>query len=87
MKVILDRSVCIGAADCAIIAPETFALDDEGKAVLKNPQGNDLATILEAAKSCPVACIYVFDDDGKQIWPESGEPPPSLRPSPKGEEA
>lgn len=76
MKIVVDRAVCISAADCVAIAPDTFELDEEGKSIVKNPSGNDKATILEAAKACPVACIYVYDDDGKQLWPETGSPPP-----------
>lgn len=74
MKVVVDRNVCISAADCVAIAPNTFELDAEGKAFVTNPDGHDLVTILEAAKACPVACIYVYDDDGKQLWPEQGSP-------------
>lgn len=76
MKVVVDRNVCISAADCVAIAPNTFELDEEGKSIVKNPPGDNLEAILEAAKACPVACIYVFDDNGKQLWPESGSPPP-----------
>lgn len=75
MKVVVDRNVCISAADCVAIAPDTFELDEEGKAKVKQPIGNDPATVLEAAKACPVACIYVYDDAGKQLWPEQGTPP------------
>ncbi len=74
MKIVVDRNVCISAADCVAIAPNTFELDEEGKVCVKDPKGHDKDTILEAAKACPVACIYVFDDDGKQIWPEQGSP-------------
>jgi len=75
MRVVVDRNVCISAADCVAIAPDTFELDEEGKAKVKEPMGDDLNTILEAAKACPVACIYVYDDKGKQLWPEQGTPP------------
>ncbi len=74
MKLVVDRDVCISAADCIAIAPNTFELDAEGKCVIKNVRGNELATILEAAKACPVACIYVYDDEGRQLWPETGVP-------------
>lgn len=74
MKVVVDRDVCISAADCVAIAPDTFELDAEGKAIVKNIDVKDLALILEAAKACPVACIYLYDDAGNQLWPESGVP-------------
>ncbi len=74
MKIVVDRNVCISAADCVAIAPNTFELDAEGKVSIKDPKGHDQQTILEAAKACPVACIYIYDDAGKQLWPESGSP-------------
>lgn len=35
-KVKVDRLLCIGTADCVAIAPNTFELDDEAKAVVKD---------------------------------------------------
>ena len=69
MKVEVKRDLCIGAATCVAIAPDVFELDDEMKAVVKNPKGADHATILEAARSCPTLAIYIYDDAGKQIFP------------------
>lgn len=71
MKVKVDRSLCIGAASCVVIAPKVFQLDSEAKAVVVDPSGADDETILDAAKSCPVLAIIVEDDSGKQIWPET----------------
>jgi len=70
MKIEINREICIGCGTCASIAPETFEIDDEGKSTVKNPKGNDEATILDAAKSCPVGAITVKDDSGQVIWPE-----------------
>ena len=69
MKIEVKRDLCIGAATCTAIAPDVFELDDEMKAVVKNPQGADEATILEAAQSCPTLAIYIYDDAGTQIFP------------------
>jgi len=69
MKVEVDRELCISVATCVAVAPGTFELDDEGIAVVKNAKGDDEATILQAAQSCPVNAIIVYDDDGKQIHP------------------
>jgi ferredoxin len=70
-KVVVDRNLCIGAAPCTTVAPDAFELDDEGKAVVKpgwtNVEGK---TILEAAESCPVNAILVYDDTGAQIYPK-----------------
>lgn len=69
MKVKVDRSLCIGAGTCSVIAPEVFELDAELKAVVKDPHGAPDDRILDAAKSCPVLAITVEDDDGKQLFP------------------
>jgi ferredoxin len=69
-KVVVLRDICIGAAPCTTIAPDAFELDDEGKAVLKDSWKNvEGKTILEAARSCPVNAIEVYDEDGKKIHP------------------
>ncbi|MEX1997949.1 MAG: ferredoxin [Candidatus Andersenbacteria bacterium] len=69
MRIEVKRDICIGAATCTAIAPDVFALDDENKAVVTNPQGADQDTILEAARSCPTLAIYIYDDADKQIFP------------------
>ena len=81
-KVKVDRNLCIGAASCVAVAPNTFDLDSEGKAVIKKKDGsstsdfvnysdiNDTETNIEhAAKSCPVNAIVIVevDDQGKEI--------------------
>lgn len=81
-KVKVDRELCIGAASCVAVAPDTFDLDSEGKAVIKKKDGtttsdyvayediNDTeVSILNAARSCPVNAIIVIevDDQGNQI--------------------
>lgn len=69
MRIEVKRDICIGAATCVAIAPDVFELDDEMKAVVKNPQGADDQTVLEAAQSCPTLAIYIYDDSDKQIFP------------------
>lgn len=69
-KVTVDRKLCIGAATCVAVAPKAFALDNEAKAIIL-PTINEESdqTILDAAKSCPVAAIIITDETGKQIYP------------------
>lgn len=82
LKVKVDRSLCIGAASCVAVAPNTFELDSEGKAVIKKKDGtmtsdfvnyadiNDTETNIEhAAKSCPVNAIIIVevDDKGNEV--------------------
>ena len=67
----VDHNVCIGAAPCTAMAPNTFALDDNGKAViLSTVDADDQETILNAARGCPVGAIRIKDAAGKQVFPE-----------------
>lgn len=82
LKVKVDRELCIGAASCVAVAPNTFELDSEGKAVIKKKGGSmtsdfvnytdigdEEGNILNAAKSCPVNAIIIVevDETGKEI--------------------
>lgn len=69
-KIVVDRDVCIGAAPCVTVAPGVFQLDDENKAYVVDPKAADDETILLAAQACPVQAISLFDETGKQIFPE-----------------
>lgn len=69
MRIEVKRDLCIGAASCLAVAPGVFELDSELKAIVKDPHGADPATILEAARACPTLAIYLYDDDGKQVYP------------------
>lgn len=68
-KIVIDRDLCIGAASCVVIAPETFQMDDENKAYLVSLEGNDAETIVMAAESCPTKAIFLYDEEGKQVYP------------------
>lgn len=67
-----DRSKCIGAASCAAIAPLTFLMDDENKAIINNESSDfdDDDIILAATQSCPVFAIKLIDkESGEVIFP------------------
>ncbi len=66
----VDRDLCVTLAVCLGLAPSTFELDAEGKAVIKDPDGDDLNTVIESAKGCPVNAIIVHHPNGKRIWPD-----------------
>lgn len=69
-KIRIDRDLCIGAATCVAIAPQAFALDNEAKVILLPTLDSETdQSLLDAAKSCPVAAIFVDDEQGKQIYP------------------
>jgi ferredoxin len=69
-KVKVIRSLCIGAAACIGVAPATFTLDDEKKAVITEGNTDSPENILLAAQACPTQAIIVIDiETGKQVWP------------------
>jgi len=70
-KVWVDRNLCIGAATCIAVSPKTFALDKEAKAViLETADEETIENIIEAAKACPVAAIFIEDEKGNRIFPK-----------------
>jgi len=70
-RVWVDRNLCIGAATCIAVAPNTFALDNEAKAIILETSDQDtIETIIDAAKSCPVAAVIIEDEKGNRIFPK-----------------
>lgn len=70
-KVHVDRDLCIGAATCVAIAPKTFALDSQAKAIILSSVLDDTdATILDSARGCPVAAIIIEDANGNKVFPQ-----------------
>lgn len=70
-KVRVDRDLCIGAATCVAIAAKSFALDKDAKAIiLKTIDDEDQATVLDAARGCPVAAIIIEDENGNRVFPK-----------------
>lgn len=64
------RDLCIGAASCIAVSPDTFVLDDQNKAVIKEGSQDIPENILTAAQSCPTAAIIVTDtENNQQVWP------------------
>jgi ferredoxin len=63
LKVIIDRRKCSGEAICVGIAPEVFDLDEEGIAIVINPEGADEETLLEAMESCPQDAITLIEEE------------------------
>lgn len=70
-KIEVDRDLCVGDGACVNEAPQTFEMDDESIAIVRDPAGNSPDEILAAAQSCPVDAIILTDaETGEKVWPE-----------------
>ena len=55
---VINAAKCVGCTKCVRIAQKTFAMDPRTeKAYVKNPTGDDAATIKKAVQACPTAAI------------------------------
>jgi ferredoxin len=69
IRIEVDRELCFGFGDCVDTAPRVFALDDEDKAIVLDPDGASIDKIVEASQNCPVDAIIITDAEGVQIYP------------------
>lgn len=85
-RVVVDPDLCIGAASCVTVDPAVFELNDENKAVVRDPREPEDATrpyertieideaekdtLILAAQSCPTLAIFIYDEAGTQLFPE-----------------
>ncbi|SRR5260221_6069238 len=67
-----DKNKCIGAASCAAIAPLTFFMNEENKAMLRDDVDDfdEDEVIMASAQSCPVFAIKIIDKaSGEVLFP------------------
>ncbi|MFZ2681700.1 MAG: ferredoxin [Patescibacteria group bacterium] len=84
LRIVVDPDLCIGAASCVTVAPESFVLNVENKAEVLDkgeaPDGPQYERTVEvteaekdniivAAQSCPTLAILIFDEEGNQLYP------------------
>ena len=61
MDVTVQRDACVGAGQCALVAPDVFDQDDDGIVVLLEAEveGALLDAATRAARLCPARAITV----------------------------
>ena len=61
MSVVVDPSACVGAGQCALVAPDVFDQDDDGtvRVLESDPRGADLDAAIKAARLCPARAIAI----------------------------
>jgi ferredoxin len=61
----IDESACLAHGDCAVLAPQVFALEQDVAVVIGD--GPD-ALVRPAARACPAGAILLVDrDTGEEV--------------------
>lgn len=69
IRIEITKRKCQAFGNCVARTPQVFALGDDRKVELVDPQGASDEMIVQAAKSCPYRVIAVSDSAGQQIFP------------------
>ncbi|MHA7653146.1 ferredoxin [Mycobacterium sp. ML4] len=64
MKVRLDRSKCVGHAQCYAVDPDLFPIDESGYSILQDHEvaPRDEELIRDGAASCPEMAILLEEE-------------------------
>ena len=54
----IDTAKCTACDECVKLNPNIFAYNDQGKAVIKNPQGGPFRDLVKAAERCTAQIIH-----------------------------
>ncbi|MFE1799072.1 MULTISPECIES: ferredoxin [unclassified Streptomyces] len=69
-RVEVDRSLCIGSAQCTHVAPAAFRLDSAMQSHPAESETDANEEILEAAEGCPVEAIMIaLLGSGETVFP------------------
>ena len=61
----IDRDACMGSGNCQFWAPGVFDLDDDGIAIVVDPEAQPEDKIVLAAQGCPTQAIALYRGDEK----------------------
>jgi ferredoxin len=62
LRIEVDRNRCMASGNCSMWAGGTFDHDEEGIAIVIDPNGDPEETVQLAATNCPVSAITLFPD-------------------------
>lgn len=58
LEITVDKDMCIGASACVAMAAHTYAIDNDGKAVILATADQDSEdAIVDSMRACPVQAI------------------------------
>ena len=65
LEITIDRELCMGSGNCSFWAPGMFDLDDDGVAIVVDPEAAPLEKIVLAAQGCPTQAITIVENGQK----------------------
>jgi ferredoxin len=65
LQIAVDRDLCMGSGVCIAYAPDTFAHDEETKAVAQETEGASLDEIRAAVEGCPTGALTLIEREGE----------------------
>ena len=70
LTVRIERSLCVGFAQCVDESELAFQIDDDDDVVVfESPEQETRERLLHACRVCPVEALVVLDADGNQLVP------------------
>jgi len=67
LSIEINREVCMGSGNCSFWAPGVFDLDDDGIAIVTDPEGEPEDKIVLAGQGCPTQAISIYRDGEKIV--------------------
>ncbi|MHB1328672.1 MAG: ferredoxin [Gemmatimonadales bacterium] len=72
LRILIDRELCVGNAQCVGLAPDVFRHDENVQSTVIDPAGAPAPIIVKAASYCPTGAIRVENaDTGAVLFPSS----------------
>ena len=62
LRIDINRDACMGSGNCQFWAPGVFEIDDDGIAVVVDPEGAPEDRIVLAVDGCPTKAITLTRD-------------------------
>jgi len=67
LEISINRESCMGSGNCSFWAPGVFDLDDDGIAIVVDPEAQPEDKVILAAQGCPTQAITVSRDGEKIV--------------------
>jgi ferredoxin len=67
LEISIDRETCMGSGNCSFWAPGVFDLDEDGIAIVVDPEAASEDKIILAGQGCPTHSIAIVKDGEKIV--------------------